>query len=141
VTAPIDNAPSGPIRVLVCDDAADVRALFRIELELDGDIAVVALASSGEEAIELGRRLRPAVALIDLGLPARSGLETLDELLAERLAGAVVVVSGSADAAAESEAVRRGAIAFVGKRTPAAELRDAVRSAARTIQAGTARRR
>jgi len=128
--------PRSPIDVLVCDDAADIRMLFRIELEQDGDIAVVGLAASGEEAIDVARRTRPAVALIDLGLPGKSGLETLDELLSERLVGAVVIVSGSADPAAARAAVERGAAAFLSKRAGAAELRGAVREAVAAAQAG-----
>ena len=130
-----DPTTSAPIRVLVCDDAADIRALFRIELEADGDIEVVGLAGDGEEAIALARRERPRVALIDLELPGVSGLETNGRLHAQRLAGALLAVSGSADPAAARAALERGAVRFVAKRTPAAELRAAVRRAARATQA------
>lgn len=127
--------PSAPIRVLVCDDAADIRALFRLELEADGDIAVVGLAGGGEEAIAIARRERPHVALVDLELPGLPGLETIALLHAERLAGAILVVSGSADPAAAGDAASRGAAGFVSKRTPAAELRAAVRQVAPATQA------
>lgn len=123
-----------PVRVLLCDDAADIRMLFRIELEAEGDIAVIALASTGEEAIDLARNARPDVTLIDLGLPGKSGLETIDDLVAEGIGGAIVVVSGAAGATPQRESLDRGAFAFVGKRAPAEELRKAVRQAARAAQ-------
>ena len=84
------TARPAPLRVLLCDDAADIRALFRIELEAEGDITVIALASSGEEAIDLARSTRPDVTLVDLGLPGKSGLETIDDLVSERAGGAIV---------------------------------------------------
>ena len=118
------------IRAIVCDDAPELRALFRIELEADGDIEVVGLAGDGEEAIDLARRLHPEVVLLDLSMPGQSGLDAIGALLAENPAASILILSGSADEALQRKALEHGALRYLSKRTPAAELRHAVRQAA-----------
>jgi DNA-binding NarL/FixJ family response regulator len=63
------------VRVLVADDQALVRAGFRMILEAQPDIEVVAEAGNGREAVEAAARLRPDVALMDVRMPEMDGLE------------------------------------------------------------------
>jgi DNA-binding NarL/FixJ family response regulator len=62
-------------RVLIADDQALVRAGFRALLDAQSDIDVVAEASDGLEAVELARRTRPDVVLMDIRMPRVDGLE------------------------------------------------------------------
>jgi DNA-binding NarL/FixJ family response regulator len=120
--------------VLVCDDAADLRALFAIELQADGDIHVVGQAADGVAALELALKLDPQVVLLDLAMPRLTGLEVVERLAAERPGMAIVVVTGASDPAIERQAMQAGALRMLSKRASAADLRDAVRAASRQAQ-------
>jgi DNA-binding NarL/FixJ family response regulator len=71
----------GSLRVLIADDQALVRAGFRMILEAQPGIEVVAEAPDGEAAIRAARRHRPDVILMDVRMPGLDGLETTRRLL------------------------------------------------------------
>jgi len=75
-------------RVLIADDQALVRAGFRMILEAQSDIEVVAEASDGEAAVRLARRHRPDVVLMDIRMPGLDGLAATRRLLAPGTADA-----------------------------------------------------
>ena len=75
-----------PVRVLIADDQALVRAGFRLILEANAGIEVVAEAADGEAAVRLARRHRDLV-LMDIRMPALDGLEATSRLLAEGRTG------------------------------------------------------
>jgi DNA-binding NarL/FixJ family response regulator len=87
------------IRVVLVDDQSIVRAGFRIVLETAGGIEVVGEAAGGREAVELVRRLRPDVVVMDVRMPGGDGIEAT-----RALAGPDSTVSPTADG---TEARRR----------------------------------
>lgn len=103
-----------PPLALICDDEPQLRELMRVAL--GGRYATVE-AEDAEEALEVARRERPTVILIDLMLPGRSGIDLLQDLRGEEGLGDVpiVVVSAWADDERRREAEEAGADAFVSK--------------------------
>ena len=99
--------------VLVVDDQATFRALARALLEADG-FEVVGEAADAAGALAAERELRPAVLLLDVRLPDRSGLEVARSLSGSASPPAVVLTS-TADY--RHEVARCGAAAFIPKAT------------------------
>ncbi|GAA3871722.1 response regulator transcription factor [Streptomyces lacrimifluminis] len=123
-----------PLRVLIADDHAVVRAGLRALLEGEPDLAVIAEAGSGEEAVALVARLLPDVALMDLrfGSPGGGidGIEAIRRLAAEAPGVAVVMLTSYAGRADVVRALEVGARGYVLKAGPPEELFRAVRGAA-----------
>jgi CheY-like chemotaxis protein len=92
--------------VLICDDEPSLRELIRVSLNGPYSFAE---ADDGEESLEIARRLRPDVVILDMMMPRLSGLEVLSELRRdEDLSGTRVIVL-TAQPAAREEALREGA--------------------------------
>jgi DNA-binding NarL/FixJ family response regulator len=119
-----------PITVLIADDQQMVRRGFRVILEAEPDISVVAEAGDGREAVELVRRHTPAVALLDIRMPVLDGLRAARQVI-EVSPGTRVLILTTFDADEYVyEALRAGASGFLLKDAPADQLIAAVRSLA-----------
>ena len=121
------------IRVLLADDQVLVRAGFRLLLESAGDIAVIAEAANGGEAVALTREHAPDVVLMDINMPEVNGV-TATHLIASnpRLAATkVVVLTTFDDEETVFAALRAGASGFLVKDVEPEELLQAVRVVAR----------
>jgi DNA-binding NarL/FixJ family response regulator len=125
-----------PIRVLVCEDQGLVRAGYVTIFATQPDLAVVGEAGDGHTAVELARRLRPDVVVMDIRMPVRNGIEATRLLAGPDVADPVkvlVVTTFNLDEYVY-EALRAGASGFLLKDTPPAELVAGVR----TVAAGEA---
>lgn len=116
--------------MVIADDHAVLRAGTRQILELAGGFDVVAEAGDGQEALDRCAETDPDVVLVDLRMPGPSGLEVAARLAAGRHAPAVVVLSAYDDDAYVRAALAGGVTGYLLKTMPAAELVQAVRSAA-----------
>jgi DNA-binding NarL/FixJ family response regulator len=121
------------IRILIADDQALVRAGFRMILEAEEDLEVVAEASDGHEAVRLAREHRPDVVLMDIRMPGIDGLEATRQLLGDDRDGALRVLMLTTFDLNEYvyEALRAGASGFLLKDVPAEQLAEGVRTVAR----------
>ncbi len=116
-------------RVLLADDQVLVRAGFRALLDAEPDVQVVAEAVDGAEAVELARRERPDVVLMDVRMPRMDGLEATRRVTSDpALAGTRVVVLTTFELDEYVfGALRAGASGFLLKDVDPPELLTAVR--------------
>jgi DNA-binding NarL/FixJ family response regulator len=118
------------IRVLVADDQTLVRTGFRVILEAEGDIEVVAEADTGREAIRQARLATPDVILMDIRMPELDGLAATEEILRHPNPPTIVVLTTFDQNEYVYRALRAGAAGFLLKDAPSSRLIAAVRAAA-----------
>jgi DNA-binding NarL/FixJ family response regulator len=118
------------IRVLLVDDEQLVRSGLRMILESAGDIEVVGEAADGGGAVELVRRHRPDVALMDIRMPAMDGLAATRALTALPDPPRVIMLTTFELDEYVHTALEHGAVGFLLKDTPPRDLIQAVRTVA-----------
>jgi DNA-binding NarL/FixJ family response regulator len=120
-----------PIRVLLADDHALVRAGFRVLLQSLPDMEVVAEAGDGREALRLIGLHQPNVVLMDIGMPGLNGLEAAARVAEESPQIRVIILSMHATEEYVLRALRAGAVGYLLKDAGTAELELAVRAVVR----------
>ena len=118
------------ISVLLADDQALVRGGFKLILDAQDDMEVVAEASNGREAIEEATKFHPEVVLMDVRMPELDGISATRTIVAEGLAGRVLVLTTFDEDRIVYDAMKAGASGFLLKSAPPAQLVDAVRTVA-----------
>ncbi|MGN8050950.1 response regulator [Curtobacterium sp. 22159] len=125
-----DTDAPDPIRVLLVDDQVLVRAGLRALVDAEPGMSVVGEAGDGATAVDVARRERPHVVLMDIRMPGVDGLEATQQISADpELAGVhVVILTTFEEDDYVFEAIRGGAAGFLVKDTEPAELLRAVRT-------------
>jgi two-component system invasion response regulator UvrY len=118
------------IRVLLVDDHAVVRMGFRLLLQSQPEITVIAEAESGESACQRYLELNPDVVVMDLAMPGMGGLEALRRIRAHHPQARVLTLSAQDDPMHARRALREGALGFLSKRSAPETLIDAVSAVA-----------
>ncbi|MFK3677689.1 response regulator [Microbacterium sp. NPDC090218] len=122
---------SEPIRVLLVDDHALLRAGFRTILDTQPDITVVGEASSGAEALTQASALRPDVITMDVQMPDMDGIEATRRIVADpEIAAAIAIVTTFDRDDYLYQALDAGASGFLLKNAGAEDLISAVRALA-----------
>jgi DNA-binding NarL/FixJ family response regulator len=115
------------INILLVDDHNIVRQGLRALLLAEGDMAVVAEAQTGREAVQLATQHRPEVVVMDLAMPLLNGWEATRQILRAVPSAKVVVLSTYGDDEHIRQAIAAGAAAYLLKQTAAADLVKAIR--------------
>ena len=120
------------VKVVLADDQALVRRGFRLILEAEPDIEVVAEAEDGQQAIDAVQRHRPAVVLMDIQMPGLDGLEATRRILADADSHSRVLILTTFERDDYVfEALQLGASGFLLKTAPPEDLITAVQVVAR----------
>ena len=120
------------IRILIAEDQAMVRGALAALLGLEPDIAVVATAADGIEALALCEQHAPDIVLTDIEMPRMTGLELAAQLATRGAASRVMIVTTFGRSGYLRRALSAGVRGFLLKDAPA----DALAAAIRTVHAG-----
>ena len=117
------------IRILIADDQALVRAGFKMILDAEDDIEVVGEAVDGLQAVDMAKRLKPDVVLMDIRMPELDGIEATRRVLALGAEPPVRVLMLTTFDLNEYvyEALRAGASGFLLKDVPPEQLAEGIR--------------
>lgn len=116
-----------PITVLIADDHETLREGLTILLDFETDMKVVAVASDGQEAVELAKRYRPDIVVMDISMPTMNGLEATRQIRAALPATNVLIVSAEGDDTGVEQAMGCGALGFICKHTSLMNVPNAIR--------------
>ena len=109
-------------RVLIVDDAEDLRGLLRVRMEMTDHLLVVGEAGDGVAAIEQATLLQPDLVLLDVAMPVMDGLEALPLIRAAVPHARVIVLSGFNEVTMAEQARQAGADHYFVKGNPLREL-------------------
>lgn len=121
---------SPAIRIYLCDDVPELRALLRYGLEEDADLQVVGEAGNAQAGIEGVAETLPDVVLLDLSMPGMDGLEAIPRLREVSPDSSIVVFSGFAADRMREPALKLGAAQYIEKGEPLDSVRATVREVA-----------
>ncbi|MCT4352941.1 response regulator transcription factor [Streptomyces sp. Je 1-79] len=119
------------IRVLLAEDRGTMRGALALLLGMEPDIEVVAQVGRGDEVVDAALNSRPEVALLDIELPGRSGLDVAADLRDEVPDCRVLILTTSGRPGHLRRATEAGAAGFLVKDGPVEELANAVRQVLR----------
>jgi DNA-binding NarL/FixJ family response regulator len=119
-----------PLRVLLADDHALVRAGIRALVERIDGVEVVGQAGDGREALQMIKKQRPDIVLLDITMPGLNGFEVLDQTVKECPEVSVIVLSVHETEEYAMRALNLGAMGYLPKSAASTELEQAIRSVA-----------
>ncbi|MBN1689227.1 MAG: response regulator transcription factor [Candidatus Omnitrophica bacterium] len=115
------------IPVLLAEDHTVVREGLRVLLEVEDDIEVVGEANTGRQAVELAKKLHPAVVVMDIAMPILNGLEATRQILKVVPTVKVLILSAHSDDVYIDELIAIGASGYITKQSSAEVLSRAIR--------------
>jgi len=121
------------MKVLLVDDHSVVRMGFKMLIESEKDMEIIAEADSGENGIKAYKEHTPDVTVMDITMPGIGGLEAIDRILAHDKNAKILVLSAHEDSVHPKRALNAGALGYLTKRSAAEELIKAIR----TVSKGT----
>jgi DNA-binding NarL/FixJ family response regulator len=116
-----------PITVLLAEDHQIVREGFRSLLEHESDVEIVGEAETGRQAVQMARKLRPSVVVMDIAMPLLNGLEATRQIRKDFPETKVLILSAHSDDAYVDQVAALGASGFLVKQTSSHELATAIR--------------
>lgn len=109
-------------RVLVVDDAANLRDLLTVLLEVEDDFEVVAAVGDGAQALTKADELEPDIVLLDIAMPVMDGFAALPELRRRLPEASIVIFSAYEQREQAEKALKYGADTYIEKGTSVVNL-------------------
>ena len=119
-----------PVRVLLVDDHALVRAGLIALIDSADDLVVVGEAADGQQAVDLTASTEPDVVLMDLSMPVLDGIAATRQIVTHRPGTQVLVLTSFSDRARVRDALAAGAIGYLLKDSTPQEVLNGIRAAA-----------
>lgn len=116
------------LNVLLVDDHSVVRMGFKMLIESEKDMQVIAEAETGEEGIKKFQEIKPDVIVMDITMPGIGGLEAIERIIAKDKNAKILVLSAHEDSVHPKRVLSAGAIGYLTKRSAAEELINAIRT-------------
>ncbi len=115
------------ITVLMAEDHLIVREGFRGLLKGESDLQIVGEAETGRQAVQLAKKLRPNVVVMDIAMPQLNGLEAARQIMKALPATRIIMLSAHSDDAYVEQATAAGAVGYLIKQTSSHDLCQAIR--------------
>ena len=115
------------ISVLLVDDHTVFREGLRNLLKMEGDLELVGESRNGRQAVALVNKLRPAVVVMDIGMPWLNGLEATRQILKEVPSAKILILTAHSDDTYVKKARESGAVGFLPKQASTCHLCKAIR--------------
>lgn len=116
------------LNVLLVDDHSVVRMGFKMLIDSEKDMQVIAEAETGEEGIIKFQEIKPDVIVMDITMPGIGGLEAIERIIAKDKNAKILVLSAHEDSVHPKRVLSAGAIGYLTKRSAAEELINAIRT-------------
>ena len=112
-------------RIVIADDEMHIRVLIRKALT-SMNYTVVGEATNGNEAVDLFKKERPDLILLDINMPFKSGQEALQEIIAESPDTLAIMLTSVSDMESVEKCIAAGATGYIRKDTPLAEIKSMI---------------
>ena len=116
------------LNVLLVDDHSVVRMGFKMLIDSEKDMQVIAEAETGEEGIKKFQEIKPDVIVMDITMPGIGGLEAIERIIAKDKNAKILVLSAHEDSVHPKRVLSAGAIGYLTKRSASEELINAIRT-------------
>jgi DNA-binding NarL/FixJ family response regulator len=127
MTPESDHDEQRPIRLLICEDQTLMREGLHTVLTLEPGFEVVGEALDGAQAVQLAEHLRPDIVLMDVQMPRQNGVQATAAITARNLSCRVIILTTFDYEDYVFEAIKAGAVGYLLKDTPAAQLAATIR--------------
>ena len=114
--------------VLLVDDHSVVRMGFKMLIDSEKDMRVIAEAETGEDGIIKFQEIKPDVIVMDITMPGIGGLDAIERIIAKDKNAKILVLSAHEDSVHPKRVLSAGAIGYLTKRSAAEELINAIRT-------------
>ncbi len=127
MTPSSDHDEQRPIRLLICEDQTLMREGLHTVLTLEPGFEVVGAALDGAQAVQMAEEMRPDIVLMDVQMPQQNGVQATAAITARNLPCRVIILTTFDYEDYVFEAIKAGAVGYLLKDTPAAELAETIR--------------